>query len=164
MGLLLVIVSFLLGGITASYYSNETLADKTYEVERQIFDFNNFERDYPLTLDEQASYVARDWSKKMADRASLSHEGFPRAREIVYMRSFPNNECISALAENVGVMDYSANMTPSEVADKMVGALLESRDHRYNMLNPDYDLIGIGVYFDNGKMWVTQLFFRVVAC
>lgn len=85
---------------------------------------------------------------------------FPRA-------SFPHNVCLSGgvLAENVGV-DSSGDVTSdlrgltnlmmSEPHSKKFCA--HNDDHACNILDPQLDTVGIGIYFKAGSTWLTEDF------
>jgi hypothetical protein len=94
-----------------------------------------------LPVELQLTRVARDWSNTMASRSELSHR--------------PNlGSTISGdwrrVGENVGV-------GPS--LESIQKAFMASPGHRANVLG-DYDRIGIGVYEQDGRLWITVNFLK----
>lgn len=57
----------------------------------------------------------------------------------------------SAVAENVAMGQY----TPADV----VNAWMNSDGHRGNILNPDYEYMGVGFYYENNSRFWTQIFY-----
>ena len=93
----------------------------------------------PLATDGQLINVARAWSAQMAGPAGLSHN--PNlASQVSNWR---------LLGENVG----TGGNEPS------VEAALEASPHHFaNMVDPNYQYVGIGVVETGGVLWVTEDF------
>ncbi|MBI5157149.1 MAG: CAP domain-containing protein, partial [Acidimicrobiia bacterium] len=60
--------------------------------------------------------------------------------------------------ENVGMASDSSSCQP------LLDAFLASPNHRANLLDPSFDIAGIGVFIDaNGAMWTTHVFVAMAA-
>jgi hypothetical protein len=93
----------------------------------------------PLATDGQLISVARAWSSQMAGGAGLSHNP-SLGSQIGNWRS---------LGENVG--------EGSDVAS--IEAALEASPHHYqNMVDPNFQYVGVGVVEAGGTVWVTEDF------
>ena len=96
----------------------------------------------PLVLDEGLSATARRWSATVAAAGTISHNpALPRTT------SGP-----TAIAENVVVGD-SLQLAHD--------ALVNSRIHYENMVNPTVTRVGIGVTWARGRIYVVQDFLIV---
>jgi hypothetical protein len=93
----------------------------------------------PLATDGQLISVARAWSSQMAGGAGLSHNP-SLGSQVSDWRS---------LGENVG--------EGSDVAS--IEAALEASPHHYqNMVDPNFQYVGVGVVEAGGTIWVTEDF------
>ncbi|MDZ7674625.1 MAG: CAP domain-containing protein [Acidimicrobiales bacterium] len=102
----------------------------------------NSMRSAPLQSDGAVASIALSWSRSMAERQSLSHNG-GHASQIRSVRPQA-----SATAENVGYSSQGASHVFSQFAG--------SPGHRANMANPAYTHAGVGCAVDGqGKTWVT---------
>jgi hypothetical protein len=91
----------------------------------------------PLATDGQLISVARAWSSRMASDGAISHN--PNlATQITNW---------SAVGENVG--------TGSAVAT-IEAAFEASPHHLENMVDPNYQYVGVGIVEVNGTIWVTE--------
>lgn len=94
---------------------------------------------------ECLNQIAEQWSQKMAYKKELDHNP--------YLASSVKTKCGSYkyVGENVG---YGS--TSGSVFD----AFMRSAPHKANILDRDYTVMGVGVYWDSTKkiMWVTQVF------
>jgi hypothetical protein len=95
----------------------------------------------PLAVELQLTRVARDWSNTMASREKLSHR--PALADTIVGNW-------SRIGENVGV--------GPDVA-RIHDAFMNSPGHRANVLG-DYDRVGIGIYEQNGRYWITVNFVK----
>ena len=93
----------------------------------------------PLATDGQLISVARAWSAQMASAGGLSHNPSLGA-QVSDWRS---------LGENVG--------TGSDVAT-IEAALEASPQHYRNMVDPNFQYVGVGVVEARGSVWVTEDF------
>src|SRR5947199_4620656 len=93
----------------------------------------------PLATDGQLINVARGWSAQMAGAGGISHNP-ALGSQVSNWRS---------LGENVG--------TGSDVAT--IEAALEASPHHFeNMVDPNFNYVGIGVVEAGGTIWVTEDF------
>lgn len=58
----------------------------------------------------------------------------------------------------IRLLYYERKFTDQEVVNEVVKKWYESSGHRRNMLNPFFTHVGIGVYEDSGKIYVTSIF------
>lgn len=105
----------------------------------------------PLKLNEELNKIAIIKAKDMAKEEKLSHD----SKKFGMTFNLIKKEGIkySAAAENIARW----HDTPKFVAERW----LQSKGHRGNILNPEYDETGIGLAQDkNGKNYWVQLFIR----
>jgi uncharacterized protein YkwD len=94
--------------------------------------------------------LAEKWSQKMAVYNKLYHN--PSLRNSITGWCGPSK--ITYYGENVGVTYPGVALFP---------AFMASAGHRANILDRDYNSMGIGTYVDSrGKIWVTHVFAKCV--
>lgn len=93
----------------------------------------------PLVSDPALAAGARAWSAQMAASGVLAHGSFAVSGATRW-------------AENVGRTDSA------DAASALHAAFMASSDHRANILEPAFTIVGIGVVVDGGTTWVTQRF------
>jgi hypothetical protein len=101
----------------------------------------------PLLLDMALSQAALDHAQRMSKQGRLSHQ-FDGEPELL-QRLTVHAVRVDAASENV-VYDVSAKGAHE--------AFLKSPRHTQNMLNAEYDSIGIAVVNDNGILYVVEDF------
>lgn len=124
--------------------------------EQKIFQLLNrarAQRGLPaLEANPQLQEAARAHSQFMAARQKLSHqfrgEAPSRDRLAETGLHFDND------GENVGL---------DQTAPGVHEGFMHSPPHRANILNPDYNAVGIGVVKRSGNLWVTEDFARTFA-
>ena len=95
----------------------------------------------PLQVDSELTGVARNWTDQMVDAGQISHN--PNLANDVHQYWIK-------LGENVGV---GANV------DQLMQAFINSPSHYRNLVNPDYNYVGVGVSYDAaGRMYTTHDF------
>ena len=94
----------------------------------------------PLSVDDELTAAARQWSDTMRLNGGIFHTAD---------QSAGISQPWVLLGENVGT---GPNVT--EVFD----AFVASPTHYANLTNPDFDYIGIGVIWDGPRLWTTQRF------
>lgn len=105
----------------------------------------------PLKINEELNKIAIIKAKDMAKEEKLSHNSQKFGMTFNLLKK--NNIGYSAAAENIARW----HDTPEFVAQRW----LESKGHRGNILNPDYDETGIGLAQDReGKNYWVQLFIK----
>ena len=62
-----------------------------------------------------------------------------------------------ATGENI-YMVRNATARPADIASAMVNGWMNSRDHRANILTPDYRVVGVGIVATPRIVIATQLF------
>ena len=120
--------------------------------EQQMLDLANAERARvglaPLKLESGLVKAARTHAAAMAAQEQISHQftGEPSLAERLATNS---NLRLDREGENVAVA------TTSDDAHR---ALMASPPHRENLLNPNFNVVGIGVYRRNNRIYVAQDF------
>jgi uncharacterized protein YkwD len=161
----------------ALIFPSENITNKTQDIEFVIFRETNAQRisngKRPLKLDEDLSRIAREHSKDMAENNFFSHVNQrgedPTARAIrngynVY-KELGGGLYSYGIGENIGKMPtgnvvgfgYVSN-TAEAIGVALVKDWMESPGHRANILDSQYDLIGIGVVYDGSSYIATQNF------
>jgi uncharacterized protein YkwD len=97
-----------------------------------------------LVLNDNASAVARDWAKTMANQNRLYHN--PNLRRDIENRV---GRGWRMLGENVAY-----NPSINDMHRRFMG----SSGHRANILNRSYTHLGVGVVAKNGQFWAAQVF------
>ncbi|MEO8726891.1 MAG: CAP domain-containing protein [Acidobacteriaceae bacterium] len=121
---------------------------------RQIFADLNRERAaqrlVPLAWDTGLGRAAQAHTERMAAQNEITHQvaGEPEAGQ----RLLDAGARVSAFAENVGVADS---------ADEVHHAWMESPGHRANILDAQYNAVGIGAFEVNGRLYATEDFGRL---
>lgn len=120
-------------------------------MERVIFDLVNEERRErglePLVWDEQLAERAREWSRGMADDGSLEHEDPQQMLE--------QAEELSGVGENI------FRGTGEVPASTVHVRWMRSPGHRTNVLQPEFDRLGVGIVCtEDGEVFATQRFGR----
>lgn len=149
---LTLIAAFLLAGTCAAQPAS---APAPVSPEVQLFKLLNMERQHHrlglLQWDSRLADAARVHAQKMARAGDISHRfaGEPDLTE----RARRTGALFKAVAENVALAG-----TPEEIHL----ALMNSPGHRANILNPDYNAVGVGVTQVNNELFVTEDFAQVV--
>jgi uncharacterized protein YkwD len=108
-----------------------------------------------LEYDAKLAFVSRDWSRKQSQSGSISHNGFPSARQAVYSREFGANVVMTG--ENVAY-NYCSRQGEDGAARAFSDQWWNSPGHRANMLGRHRG-IGVGVVIDSrGRCYGTQIF------
>lgn len=129
------------------------------ELEAQMIELVNKEREkrgiHKLTPDKSLADVARGHSSDMRDRKFFSHVNpdgkgpFARAKDARIRFRY--------IAENISVENW--DRSKSELVKRSHKALMNSKGHRENILNPNISNIGIGIVSKGNKgILVTQLY------
>jgi uncharacterized protein YkwD len=119
--------------------------------EQQLIDLVNQERHRQglaeLTHEPKLTEAAREHAQRMADRGSLSHQfpGEPALRDRIARTDLR----FKAVAENVG---YANSV------ERVHSTFMRSPGHRANILDPDYNAVGIGVVRRGDYLYVAQNF------
>ncbi len=137
---------------TSAYSSNQSSPNSDAAAEREFLALANRARADagvpPLQADEGLTQAARAHSAAMAERRQLSHQlpGEPGLSERIAATS---HLLLDQSGENVA---YAGSVTQAQ------NGLMHSPPHRENLLNPAYNLVGIGVAWSGTLLYVTQDF------
>lgn len=136
----------LVGGSSTSEESHGS------QLERELLDLANRARTQTgapaLKLDEGLSRAARTHSRRMAAEHQLTHQ-FPGELDLQKRLAADSTLQMDHVGENVGY---------AETIDDAHAGFMESPPHRKNLLDPLYNVVGIGVVQDKGTLYVTEDF------
>jgi uncharacterized protein YkwD len=116
--------------------------------EKQLVDLMNQERKKQgtpaLEVDARLNQAARKHTANVVQHHSLTHQIGDEPPMAVRIRNenFPSDQ----EAENISVAPNVAAVHRT---------MMNSSDHRTNILNPDYDVVGVGAVQCGGALWVT---------
>jgi len=147
------------------------------EIECLILEYTNQERTSrgldELEWDDDLAEIARKHSQDMAENDYFSHTNLDgdgpteRAEKHGYdtYKDLGGGWYSEGIAENIGMMPtgnvegkgYVAN-EPDSIAKAQVESWMDSPGHRANILDPDYDKLGVGVSYDGLYYISTQDF------
>ncbi len=119
--------------------------------EKQLVDLINQERTKqgipPLQVDPRLTQAAQKHAEVMVQHHTLSHQfdGEPPMAVRLSNENLPSDQ----QAENVSVAPTVAENHAS---------MMHSPYHRDNIMNPDYNVVGVGAVQCGGGLWVTQDF------
>ena len=123
--------------------------------EQELLTLLNVERRHAhlavLRWDAKMAEAAQAHSRRLADHRALSHQ-FAGEPELTH-RVGATGARFSAVAENVAVADD---------AEEAHLALMSSPGHRANILDPQYNVVGIATARVNKHLYVTEDFAHVV--
>ena len=118
-----------------------------------------------LAHSSKLSTIARYKSWHMAKYDYFAHVNVPNEshdnfRFRLDSRCPQSGQNIFRQKYNLDIVDVQSELRNTDkIAREAVNALMNSTDHRKNILNPDFDVQGIGVFVDeNGTVFVTQEF------
>ncbi len=119
----------------------------TEEAEVQLFvdRINSLRAERGVTVlarDAELELTATAWAAQMSQTGQLEHAADLSLGVSTEWRK---------LGENVGV-------APVDQLDELFDAFVESPNHLANLIDPSFDLIGIGVVHADGKLWMAQRF------
>src|SRR5215472_14704916 len=140
-------------------------------LEQQLFDLLNREREKAklskLEWNDRLAQAALAHSRLLDDHQELSHQFGGEAP--LPERVGATGARFNAVAENVaeaqeddGARNLPMKYPGTGVANAHAG-LMGSPGHRANILNTDYNAVGISIVQDGQKIWVTQDFAHVLA-
>jgi len=129
----------------------------------RLVDLVNYERRSrgmkELVVNPLLVRVAREHSREMCELNYFDHfSPTPGLRT-------PKDRYLAALGHRPTWAMIAENLCYCSITDvdRSHHALMNSPAHRENILNPEFEQIGIGVYESpDGKFWITQLFLTQV--
>ena len=98
-----------------------------------------------LASDPILTTIARNHSTDMLERDYLGHIS-PEGKGPVQRVGEDHRRLVGEVSENVWSAFLLESRGPSEVADRIVEAVMASEGHRQNMLEPGLTHLGLGVY------------------
>jgi len=103
----------------------------------------------PLEIDSRLTHAARQHSELMGQQSALAHQ-FPG-------EALPQDRMsVEGLASDQQGENVDLNQSIPGAHD----ALMHSAPHRANILNPEYNAVGVGVMRSGANVWVTEDFVR----
>lgn len=159
------------------FVNPEPISDKTMAVEKAILKYTNVERKSDgkstLSWDSNLASVARDHSLDMVENDFFSHDNLrgedPTARAIRHgynvHKELGGGWYSDGIAENIGKMPtgnvegmgYVASDADS-IGKAQVESWMQSPGHRQNILDAQYNLLGVGCAYDGLYYVCTQNF------
>lgn len=132
-------------------------AEVAAEIEQRIVELVNAEREDEgldvLEVDEELIGGARTWTAAMAELA----ETVEPDDALDHDPAFAVPDGASMAGENVAYRS-TGDDSPEELALALHEQFMGSEGHRRNVLEADYDLVGVGVVQADGVTWVTERF------
>jgi uncharacterized protein YkwD len=104
-----------------------------------------------LELREALALVAREHSRRMRDQGFFSHRD-PQGRTIADRLSE------AGIGYRVAGENLARTTNISNPAAWAHEQLMQSDEHRPNILSPDFELMGVGVVRDGNSYWITQVY------
>lgn len=128
------------------------LATQTAQLERRMIELVNVERGArgipPLESQPELSAIAREYSELMAASGRVDHE-LDRPLQERVLQVLP------------GTCKFGENVARNTSVEYALSDLMSSKGHRDNLLNPDYEMVGIGIVRGkNDSLYITQEFAR----
>ena len=131
------------------------------EVEDLVFEMTNRARQAkglaPLIKDPELTKVARAFSDDMLRRRFFDHTN---PDGLAFHKRISNHygHRITFVGENIYSAFEDDPINIREVAEEIMDTWMNSKDHRENLLDPDYTHLGVGVSASRGKIRATQEF------
>ncbi len=141
-------ISFALAGL-AVLLSAAAAQQRTESPERQIFNAANEARRAQglmrLKWNEPLARAARQHAEVMARQNALSHQ-------------FPKELALSARASHAGLyfISIAENVAQGQDADNISDQWVRSPEHRQNLLDPEMNVIGIGIAERDGELFAVE--------
>ena len=133
--------------------------ERAATIEQAVFSLTNDVRTgrrlAPLEPSDALAAIARRHSQDMLDRGYFDHctpEGLHSSDRIAR-----GGLDFDATGENI-YMIKNATAGPTDLAWAMVKGWMNSREHRANILTPDYRVVGVGIVVTPHLVIATQLF------
>ncbi len=111
----------------------------------------------PLTLNPALSAVARTHSCDMFQHQQMSHTGSDGSSP--FQRISAAGIAYGTAGENVGMASgYALSSGVTTIDNEMMAEPLTPGDHHWNIVNPAYSSIGVGIIYVNNQVWLTEDF------
>jgi len=143
------------------------------EIEKLVYEKTNEYRIgmTPLRLDSELSMIAREHSEDMAVNGFFSHinlkgeDATDRAKNHgIRITTVEGYTTWTGIGENIekmpfgNVMGFGMVDSEEDVATSTLIDWMNSKGHRDNIMNDRYEVIGVGVAYDNEYFYLTQTF------
>jgi len=154
--------------------SNSTNFTNATAIEHRIYAYINAERvvygQEPLVYNPELAQIARNWSRWRTQVDTDGHNTAsgigPRDRTVMAgyecNRSLGENSLAHPTMQRLRVYNSSRFLfldTPDKIARYVTQEFMSSPGHRWGMLSPRNDVIGVGVYVtENDTVYVTEMF------
>ncbi len=165
------------GNVSTKYYTNMSLG----WLENRTFDLVNDERlKNNLTVlrwNSDIAEVARSYSRNMAENDFFAHEGLDgsdvssrlKDGEVYYWNRSAENLYMSSgydyyYTNIFGKITFTHYITFEQLAQNATQGWMDSPGHKENILTPELDEAGMGVYVVNDTYYFTQNFITRVYC
>jgi uncharacterized protein YkwD len=111
----------------------------------------------PLSLSATVSRASRQHSCDMFQQQQLSHIGSDGSSPFARIRA--TGVALTTAGENIGDTNGYAMTQGLDLIDRdMMAEPLTRGNHHWNIVNPAYTQVGLGVIYSNGEMWFTEDF------
>ncbi len=111
----------------------------------------------PLTLNPALSVVARTHSCDMFQHQQMSHTGSDGSSP--FQRISAAGIAYGTAGENIGMASgYALSSGVTTIDNEMMAEPLTPGDHHWNIVNPAYSSIGVGIIYVNNQVWLTEDF------
>ena len=144
-----VVVAFVLAALlVVTLVPSSANAQERFGRRRQMLSLTNDDRRQhdrrALDFAGAMSAYAKDHSRAMARKGHLFHSTEGQLRTLLDGRNW------SIAGENVGV---------GSTLESLQDAFMDSEMHRQNVLRPEFFRAAVGVVRDDGRLWVTVIFY-----
>ena len=139
-----------------------TTEDNIRVLEQYVMEYMNVERANnglpPLIWNDKLAEAGKMHSQDMAERNYLSH--YSPEGEGVENRLDKVGYKFSVAGENIFEATYLEDRKPADLAKIIVTGWMESKGHRFNILNKAYQECGVGIVYDSDthRILVTAVF------
>ena len=162
------IIYFSADGESIKYYDEFTEQD-IKDFEKELFELTNQKRIENnvsvLDWDEELASIARGHSQDMAENDFLSHVNLnglsanDRATNTKYECKKKNNDQgYYGISENISQMGLIYQDYELDDAQRIIDNLMDSPEHKDNMLHPINSKIGIAIAINENHLYTTQNF------
>ena len=150
-------------------YYNEFTDEDIKNFELELFEITNHKRIEKgvsvLEWDERLATIAKNHSQDMAKNDFFSHVNLnefsanDRAINTKYeCEKKDNNKRYYGISENISQMGLTYQDYESDDAQEIIDGLMDSPEHKENMLHPINSKIGIGIAINDNHLYTTQNF------
>ncbi len=160
-------VLFALAGAAALYLTfagTQSAVDAEDQMTR-LNDYRSSQGVTPLTTSSCLTQSAREWSQHMAGYGDLHHATVKKHPEDTGFEALVAKHCGVPAAGQPDWTVIAENVGGGGTSQEIFAMMQQSAQHSTNMLDPRFNLVGIGAYRDDsGKLWITQHFAKCVNC